>query len=75
MLWPVPLILYQSGTPIWIRPLPLGSIVVLGVQVTFSVVFAVVLPSVFMFELRTTEDTGIVSCWIVKPGTETVIMF
>jgi hypothetical protein len=28
-----------------------------------------------MFELRTTEDTGIVSCWIVKPGTETVIMF
>lgn len=75
MLWPVPLILYQSGTPIWIRPLPLGSIVVLGVQVTLSVVFAVVLPRVFMFELRTTDDTGIMSCWIVKPGTETVIMF
>lgn len=62
ILYPVLPISYQYGTPISIVPLPLGDIVVTGVNLTIKVLEEVWTPSVFELDVKLTFSGGVIAC-------------
>lgn len=59
---------YQLGNPIWIKPAPVGHIVVSGVNLIIRLFEVVEFPRIFDVEVRLILETGKIAIYVVMAG-------